>query len=251
MHQKRIYNQVWKEIYEDNPRPFLEYKTELIKPFLEKNKGFNALDIGCGDGFFTFKVLELGYRVDAMDVSVEAIRSTEERIKKLDTSEYINIFNKDLFEFESRKKYDVILCLEVLEHIKDDIKALKRINSLLKKDGLLILSVPHRQDLWNYSDEVGGHYRRYSKVGLTEKLKHADFEIDKIFDYGFPFIRSFTHGFSVPLAKRQNSQITPPRNTFFNRMLSKILRNMCKIDSLFLNNDRGITLIAIARKKMN
>lgn len=249
MQQDKIYDKIWKKTSPKNPRPFLEYKARLINKFLERKNIQNALDIGCGDGFFTFKLLELEYKVDAIDVSSEAIKSTKERVKTIGMENFVSLYNQDIFEFEPKQKYDIILCLEVLEHVEKDICALKQIKNWLKRDGLLILSVPYRKDLWNYSDDVGGHYRRYSKHELTEKLKIANFEVEEIFDYGFPVIRAFSHGICVPHARKSNSQIISPKSSRLNRTISQILKNLCRIDTFFINSNKGITLISIAKRK--
>lgn len=248
MNKNEIWDVTWETIPVDGPRPFLEYKMNLIKPFLEINSHKHILDVGCGDGFFTLKLNKLGYKIDSTDISSEAIAALERRIKMTNTTN-INVYCTDLLEFDPPQKYDLIICLEVLEHIKNDIKVLKLFNSWLKKDGLLILSVPHRQDMWNYTDEIGGHFRRYSKSDLRKKLKSANFEIEEIFDYGFPFIRLFANRICAPAEKMQKTKINPPKNSFLSRSASKILQNMCKLDSLFINNNKGIDIIAIAKKK--
>jgi hypothetical protein len=137
----------------------------------------------------------------------------------------------------------------VLEHIKDDVKTLKIFNSWLKKDGILILSVPYRQDLWNYTDEIGGHYRRYSKTELFNKLNSANFKVEKMFDYGFPFIRIFANRICAPAEKHVKSKINPPKNSYLSRTVGLILKNVCKIDTLFLNNNHGVDIISISKKR--
>jgi 2-polyprenyl-3-methyl-5-hydroxy-6-metoxy-1,4-benzoquinol methylase len=247
MNQNEIYDKVWREIDGEDPRPFLEFKTNLIKDYLESNKGI-ALDMGCGDGFFTLKLLKFGYEVNSIDVSPEAIKSTKNRVQKIGMLNSVKLFKEDFFKFEPENQYDIILCLEVLEHINDDVAALKKINKLLKDNGTLILSVPHRQDLWNYSDEMGGHYRRYSKNDVLSKLEKTNFKVEKLFDYGFPFIRCFVNGLCVRSAKKNRSQIGPPKNNPLNRIASKFIKYMCKIDLIFINNNKGINLVAIAKK---
>lgn len=247
MSNNEIWDVTWEKIEIDGPRPFLEYKMNLIKPFLERNSQKHVLDVGCGDGFFTLKLLNLGYKVDATDVSPDAIKATERRIKRNNVPN-IHLYNENLLEFEPTQKYDIILCLEVLEHIKDDLSVLNLFNSWLKKEGMLILSVPHRQDMWNYTDEIGGHFRRYSKEDLNNKLKSANFKVEDIFDYGFPFIRLFANKICAPAEKIQKSKINPPKNSFLSRTASMIIQNICKIDTLFINKNHGIDLIAVAKK---
>lgn len=243
-----VWDDTWERMHIDSPRPFLEYKMSLIKPFLEVDGDKCALDVGCGDGFFTINLLNLCYKIDAIDVSLEAVNATRRRAKNHEFLNNLNLFNIDISEFKPEYKYDLILCLEVLEHIKDDKRTLNLFNSWLKKDGILVLSVPHRQNLWNYTDDIGGHYRRYSKQELINKLISANFEVENIFDYGFPFIRFFANKLCAPAEKRAKSKINPPKNNFFVRITSTMLKNMCKIDSLFLNNNRGIDIISISKK---
>ncbi|MBI5681011.1 MAG: class I SAM-dependent methyltransferase [Methanobacterium sp.] len=247
MNNNEIWDVTWEKIEVDGPRPFLEYKMSLLKPFLETDSPKHVLDVGCGDGFFTLKLLNLGYKVDATDVSPEAIKATERRIKR-NNAPNINLYNENLLELNPPHKYDVIICLEVLEHIEDDLRVLKLFNSWLKKEGLLILSVPHRQDMWNYTDEIGGHYRRYSKEDLKNKLESAEFKVEDVFDYGFPIIRFFANRLCAPAEKMQKSKINPPKNNFLSRTASTIIQNACKIDTLFINKDHGIDIIAVSKK---
>ena len=64
----------------------------------------------------------------------------------------------DINNMETPKKFDVVICLEVLEHVEDDCALLK---DLLKHGKRLLISVPAKQKLFDASDEAVGHYRRY------------------------------------------------------------------------------------------
>ncbi|MHA1106763.1 MAG: class I SAM-dependent methyltransferase [Promethearchaeota archaeon] len=57
--------------------------------------------------------------------------------------------------------FDFISALDVLEHIKDDIKAVSEINRIIKKGGIVVITVPHRTRYYTYQDKLIGHYRRY------------------------------------------------------------------------------------------
>ena len=84
----------------------------------------------------------------------------------------IKIFNRI---FGGKKKYDTIIYLDVIEHIKKDkdevIKALK----LLKKNGKLIINVPANSHLYSNFDRDVGHYKRYSKNDFKKILKNSVF----------------------------------------------------------------------------
>ena len=84
-------------------------------------------------------------------------------------------------------KFDCLVSCDVLEHVEDDILFLRKANELLIESGQLILSVPARQKYWSRDDEIVGHYRRYEKQELYEKLVQTGFSKIMIASYGFPF----------------------------------------------------------------
>jgi len=83
--------------------------------------------------------------------------------------------------------FDCVLACEVLEHIENDRLFLQRTIDLLRGGGQLIVSVPARQKYWSVDDVIVGHYRRYEKRELYEKLTEAGYAQIRIISYGFPF----------------------------------------------------------------
>jgi len=68
----------------------------------------------------------------------------------------------------------------VLEHIEDDLAALISIRKKMSRDGRLALYVPAFESIWTKMDDNVGHYRRYTKASLQEKLIKAGFEVESI-----------------------------------------------------------------------
>jgi len=75
------------------------------------------------------------------------------------------------------KAYDGIYTSNVLEHIEDDVAVLKRLHRLLKPAGILAIYVPAFMLLYSHIDASVGHYRRYDKKELLNKLGQAQFTI--------------------------------------------------------------------------
>jgi SAM-dependent methyltransferase len=75
---------------------------------------------------------------------------------------------------------DCIICLNVLEHIENDSKALSEINKILKYNGKLILELPYGENLYDNYDKFLKHFRRYSTVDIINKSVNSNFEIIKI-----------------------------------------------------------------------
>lgn len=88
-------------------------------------------------------------------------------------------------EYRSRQ-YTVLCAFEVLEHIEDDVDALCHWSECLADSGYLLLSVPAHMSKWQINDEVSGHFRRYEKEELSQKLAQAGYKNIRIINYGYP-----------------------------------------------------------------
>jgi SAM-dependent methyltransferase len=73
--------------------------------------------------------------------------------------------------------YDIIFSSNVLEHIEDDALVLQELNGKLKNGGVLLLYVPAFPLIWSRMDDRVGHYRRYTRRTLTQKLKAAGYNV--------------------------------------------------------------------------
>ncbi len=154
----------------------------FLKDYFKKINNF--LEIGAGSGDFSKTLLDVVERGDIIDFSDKAIASIEKKIN----NKQANVFSGDFLSFEFERKYPLVVSFEVMEHIKDDQSFLKKAHDVLDKDGLFIFSVPSRMKNWGATDEIAGHYRRYEKKDLIEKLEKANFEIIQFASYGFPIV---------------------------------------------------------------
>ena len=73
--------------------------------------------------------------------------------------------------------FDTVVCLNVLEHIEDDLFALEQMHNVLAPDGKLALLVPAHRILYGEFDRAVGHFRRYEKRELAGKLAQAGFAV--------------------------------------------------------------------------
>ena len=80
--------------------------------------------------------------------------------------------------------FDLVCAFEVLEHIEDDLGALEQWRGRLKPDGWILLSVPAHAAQFGPSDEHAGHFRRYERAELTERLEKAGFRVVSLRSYG-------------------------------------------------------------------
>lgn len=131
------------DLYDGNERNLknVSWKLKRFKRklwFLVKfMKGKDFLDIGCNIGFGAEAARSYGLNATGIDVSPDAIQHAK---RLFPDNNYYNMTSTGLAE--QGKKFDLILCCEVIEHLTDVHGFMKSIKKLLKKDGLLYLTTP-------------------------------------------------------------------------------------------------------------
>lgn len=151
----------------------LWYNRWTLKKFEHVLKG-DILEIGCGIGNFTTSLTEYG-TVWAFDNNKTHLALCKKKVGKRVHIGVGDIENHSYFF--KRKTFDTIVCMNVLEHIKDDNAALKNMHKLLKKNGILVLLVPIHPWLFGTIDAALGHYRRYKTQDVQQQLVNAGFSI--------------------------------------------------------------------------
>ncbi len=139
-----------------------------IEPYLGKE----ILEVGAGIGNFTALLAEKG-KVTATDVNPSYVTDLKSRLRGVNVG--FGDVEKGNFFFKNAL-FDTIICFNVLEHIKNDQKALKNIYSLLKPSGKLVLLVPAHRILYSSFDRNLGHFRRYDKKEVTDMLRTSGFK---------------------------------------------------------------------------
>ena len=138
----------------------INQNVKLVKRFL--NPGSSILDVGCDIGL-TVKALEEN-RYFSEGVEVSSIGS---KIAKEKTG--INVHNLELNNYQSENRFDGVLLLDVLEHLKDPLDVLNECSKNLKKGGFIFIHTPHHKGL-------GTQYKKYlHRRGLKKDYKHFGF----------------------------------------------------------------------------
>jgi len=76
-----------------------------------------------------------------------------------------------------RGRFDIVTCLDVLEHLDDDVAGLRTIAGLMAPGGQLVVTVPAYDWLWSGEDEISAHRRRYTRTSLLRAARAAGFEV--------------------------------------------------------------------------
>ena len=130
--------------------------------------GARILDVGCGAGLF-FDALEPFGHVEGIEsdrVAVEQSGRWRERIHL-----------GGIETFAPGGGFDLILMLDVLEHVEHPAKMLRRAASFLARDGQLLITVPAFDALWTLHDELNGHVKRYAASEVRRLMTDADLDV--------------------------------------------------------------------------
>ncbi len=142
--------------------------TNLARFILKKIKKQRGkfIDIGAGNGLVLRFFKNHGFDVTGMELS----RNLCEAMKKNPQMKGIEVVQGNIIEKKGKEEFDYVLASDVIEHIENDDLALKNLFSFVKPGGLLILTVPAHSHLFGTRDKAWGHYRRYDKKLLLDKL---------------------------------------------------------------------------------
>jgi len=162
-----------------------------VEKILLKIKRNNViiLDYGCGIGTLAFYLASKGYNITGVDVSPLSIRLCNKSAKEMNLSGLAKFnLNKDFLKKlkKTSGKFDLIICSEVIEHVQNDIKLLKKLSGILNKGGYFLLTTPSKNaplfkmGLAKLFDIRVGHLRRYTEKDLTKKVEKASFKIIKV-----------------------------------------------------------------------
>jgi ubiquinone/menaquinone biosynthesis C-methylase UbiE len=158
-----------------------EGRRSLIKILLKGRRPKKILDVGCGTGE-TLSYLQTLFpksKLFGIDTSLMAVSYSRSRGHK-------NVFKADAgrLPFKSNS-FDVVLFLDVLEHIKDDQKAILEAKRVLTNNGLIIITAPGLNFIWSDHDIKQGHQRRYTRRGIKELAKVGKLKISFISYFNF------------------------------------------------------------------
>ena len=149
---------------------FLHQVERAIAKLGNRGRQLAILDYGCGTGFNLPYLARYGVTSGA-DVRDESLIE----FQKGEGFSLIDL-RKDVSAYEGC--FDLIVCLDVLEHMEDDVAGLGRIRRLLAPDGQIVLTVPAYESLWSGEDELSQHRRRYTAAMLRQCGELAGCQID-------------------------------------------------------------------------
>ncbi len=160
---------------------FTRWMADVIRPYI----GDRVLEVGAGTGNMSVHLMPRSVYW-ATDVNPHyldflfALRATRPYMRVA----YTNAM--DGGTFPAGQSFDTVVCLNVVEHVEDDLGALRNVWNALSEGGRAIILVPCGPELYGTLDEVLGHFRRYTRDQLVDVAEQAGFRVEQVLKFNRP-----------------------------------------------------------------
>lgn len=159
---------------------FNAWMADVVRPYV----GERVLEIGAGIGNLTRQLVPRRKCYVASDIDSEHLARLRSRFQHRPNLRVCRCDLGETGDFEAfAGSMDTVVCLNVVEHVEDDLKALRNIYSTLNSGGRAIILVPHGQEIFGTLDVALGHWRRYSHEELRKKMEQCGFQVEKIIEF--------------------------------------------------------------------
>ncbi|MEV8433854.1 class I SAM-dependent methyltransferase [Streptomyces chartreusis] len=215
-----------------------------------KPGGLDILDVGSGTGEMVEMLREFG-SVTALDSSPHAIDYLRQRLPEGVAARHGSI-PEDLPRGEL---FDLVTAFDVVEHLTDDLAALRAFRQVLPTGGRMALTVPAYQMLWSHHDVYAGHVRRYRRAQLRDLVQRAGgFQVERLAYFNsllfLPALAARSAGrwrrrVSPRVAERVDPHLalpSPPVNRLLLGVFASEARLLSHVDPPF-----GVSLVALCR----
>jgi glycosyltransferase involved in cell wall biosynthesis/phospholipid N-methyltransferase len=154
---------------------FTSWMADVVRPHV----GHRVLEIGAGIGNMSVHLMprSLYWATDINHQYLDYLCTLRP------TRPYMRVGYTNAMEaatFPEGQRFDTVVCLNVVEHVQDDVAALRNIRDALEDGGRAIILVPCGPRLYGSLDEVLGHYRRYTRAQLADVAEQAGFRVEEI-----------------------------------------------------------------------
>ena len=155
---------------------------DLIRRILDDSAGIHTvLEVGAGQGAIGAR-LAARYDYTGVEPDLVSFERAQARLERLGRGRMVNGYVSDL---PADQTFDMVCAFEVLEHIENDVEALRDWGRRVRPRGFVMISSPAFPTRWGPFDSFAGHFRRYERDQFSDLLKAAGFEAPAVYTYVF------------------------------------------------------------------
>ncbi len=231
-------------------------KKALRKIASEYPGSADVLDAGSGFGQYTWRMSRMNrkWKIRAVDINSEQVADCNRFFSKAGVSDMVTFETLDLTRLDETGRYNIILSVDVMEHIEDDNAVFLNFYKSLKNNGVLIISTPSDKGGSDVHDEneesfIDEHVRDgYGTEDITQKLKNAGFgEVNTSYTYGKPGNISWRLSMKYPIKMLNRSYLFFIILPFY-YLVTFPVSIVLNVFDLRLKHKSGTGLLVIARK---
>jgi SAM-dependent methyltransferase len=225
-------------MFDEVNAPYMRWQLEQFEPFL----GERLLEVGCGVGSILAQLRPREF-VMGVDVEDELIAYAQQRFTNGQRHEFASL-DISSHSIESRsmlkgRRFDTIICINVLEHVQDDVAAVAAMADVVEPGGAVAILVPAHPALFGQYDQMEGHFRRYSRQGLRRLVVGSGLDVVRL--HRFNMLGAAGWWFQYRLLKKR----IHGQGHF--RTLQALLPVLKAVEAR-IKPPIGLSLIAVARK---
>lgn len=227
---------------------WFQARNELILWALRTYKPDAAtfLEVGCGTGFVLSGIAQAHPEM-ALSGSEIFLAGLSHAARRVPSAHFMQM---DARHVPFSDEFDTIGAFDVLEHIEEDAVVLSQLYRALKPGGVLLLTVPQHPRLWSASDEYACHVRRYTRLGLEEKVVTSGFEIIRSSSFVTTLLPVMM--LSRVLQKRKAEAFDPAGEFKISAVLNKVFYGLMMLEiagiKLGMNYPVGGSRLIVAKK---
>lgn len=255
-----INNSKWGELRHPWERARVKVVANKLKAqFREKAKTLQIVDIGSGDAYLVYELTKVFASIKVHCIDIEYTEEIKSGLKENIGSANISLYNSldDYKKANSDNRPDVILLLDVIEHIEDDRGFLKNLvaKEIAGLNTRFFITVPAYQSLFSAHDVFLKHYRRYTIPTLMETIESCNLESEKrgYFFFSLYFARSIQKTFNIGNNENAQKGVSSYKPVF---IADKLIYSTLLMDYHFFNvlrklgiNSSGLSCYTICRIK--
>ena len=143
--------------------------------------GGRVWEIGVGHGTYTKWIRDTGADVLATDIDQECLLAVQDRFRgdSQVITGFVDLTNEHIVLQHATFQADSLVCLNVLEHIADDVAALRWIRKAVAPGAAMGIVVPAHPGLFGRMDAEAGHFRRYTRRSLQHAFEQAGWTVER------------------------------------------------------------------------